>query len=80
MKPFVRSREVVAQQIRDRLRATGRSQRSLAEHMHRTPTTLSNKLDGQRPFNTDELDAIAEFFGIELAELFARHTIAIVAA
>lgn len=80
MKPFVKSREVVAQQIRDRLRMAGQSQRALAQHMHRTPTTLSNKLDGQRPFTTDELDAIAEFFDIEVKELFARRTIAMVAA
>lgn len=67
------AREVLVQNVRDLLEFTKHSQVELAEHLGVSQPSISQKLHGARPFQLEELDAIAAFFHLSVPELFARN-------
>jgi lambda repressor-like predicted transcriptional regulator len=59
----------VRRQVVAAMKETGESRLGLAEKTGIARPTLNRSLDGHRPFNTDELSAIAKALNIPLADL-----------
>lgn len=59
----------VAKRVKHELAATGRTQRELAEHLKVSNPMISYRLAGRYSFPLHELPAVAEFFGITVADL-----------
>lgn len=69
-------REQVAGEVRA-LMGRGRnrrrvSQSQLAAALNIAQTSLSRRLTAEVPFDVDELAKVADFFGVEVSELFGR--------
>jgi len=54
------------------LREAGIPQRDAASRTGIPITTLSRRLTGNSPFNTDELDLIADLLGVTVSDLIAQ--------
>lgn len=63
------SQTEVAKAIRLHLAATRQSQNWLAKQIGVRAAYLSDRMTGKRNFTTDDLDAIADVFGTDLAGL-----------
>lgn len=58
------TREIIAANVRARLAWHGLSATTVAKHLDLSQQGLSGKLTGTRRFTTDELDILAELFGL----------------
>lgn len=65
------SQTEAAKAIRLHLASTNKSQNWLADQLGVWPAYLSNRMTGKQKFTTDDLDAIAQVFGTDLAGLLA---------
>jgi len=61
-----------AGEIRAELARQGLSYAQLAKASGISPSTLSRRLEGNKPFLFEELEAIASFLGMPLSELSRR--------
>lgn len=61
--------EVIASNIMDNLRKSGKSQIDLAHHLGISNQAMSNMLDGSRTINAEELQEIAAFLNVSKEEL-----------
>lgn len=61
-----------AQRIRARMEALNVSELTLANDSGIPRTTLKRSLDGDRPFNTDELARVSRVLGITVAQLVSE--------
>lgn len=68
--PVVRAPNLLIQNIRALLRERGQKQGELAFWMKKTETWASQALNGRRNFQLQDLDRIAEFFGLAAYQLF----------
>lgn len=63
-----------ANMLKGRIVEKGYSQRALAKRINMSVNTLNEKLNGKRPFNTDEVILLCEVLGItnssEKTEIF----------
>lgn len=58
--------------IRAELARRGLPQRSLARHLGLSTTVISKRLSGATPIDVNELEVIAEFLGMTVAELLGK--------
>lgn len=70
MEPTETTREHIAAEVRAGLARKKMTQRELAEQLGMGLPTLSRRLNGHTPFNTDELLAISSALGIAFAMFF----------
>ena len=61
--------EVIASNIVDNLRKSGKSQIDLAHHLGISNQVISDMLDGSRTINAEELQEIAAFLNVPMEEL-----------
>ena len=61
--------ERIATLVAADLKAHGRTQQQLADHLGITQPNVSKRLRGESPFTLDELPKIAEFFGTTIEHL-----------
>jgi transcriptional regulator with XRE-family HTH domain len=64
------SREAVAEEVRSLMGRKRVNQTRLANHLKMSQSALSRRLNGQHPFDTDDLFTIAELFDVEVTRLF----------
>lgn len=63
------SREAIGAEVRAGLARKGLTQKQLAAVLGVTETTLSGRIRGRTPFDTDELALISDLIGVPIAEL-----------
>ena len=68
--PHVKAHRLVADNVSAMLRARGQSQHDLAQWCHRSDVWVSQFIHGERMWQLDDLDRIADFFGIATYQLF----------
>lgn len=54
--------------LKGKIVASGISRKSLAQQVHVSESTLSDKINGKRSFTLDEAERICEILGIESCE------------
>ena len=59
------TQQIVSQTIRAQIALTGKSHQSLAEALGFRREALYRRLTGQKPWDVDELDKVAKFFGLK---------------
>jgi transcriptional regulator with XRE-family HTH domain len=59
----------VAEWVTNRLRIEGKTQKQLADHLGIYQASVSRKLRGIDNFQLDQLDAVAEFFGVTVTDV-----------
>lgn len=64
------SRVAIGAEVRAHLARQGKKQKHLAAALGMTETTLSGRLNGHTPFDTDELEVITSMLGVTVADLF----------
>lgn len=62
----------VAKNVRNLLRSNGVRQRDLAAELGMHEQTVSNKLNGQRPFTLRDVARIADYFDVSVDYLLGR--------
>lgn len=65
-------RSALAGEIRAELARQNLTYSALAEATGITPSTISRRLQGVKPFDLDEIHTIAQFLGLKVSELTAR--------
>lgn len=68
--PHVKAHRLMAENVSTLLRARGQTQHDLAQWCHRSDVWVSQFLQGKRMWQLDDLDRIADFFGIATYQLF----------
>lgn len=58
------TQKIVSQTIRAQIALTGKTHQSLAEALGFRREALYRRLTGQKPWDVDELDKVAKFFGL----------------
>ena len=69
-------RAAIAGEIRAELARQGLSYTACAAATHISPSTLSRRLAGTKPFLLEEMQSIAQFLGIKLSDLTERTDVA----
>lgn len=67
--------DLVAENVRALMARTRTKQRALADALGMTQGAISKKLNGDRPFTLDEIEVIAQHFGVPLASLFEQSNV-----
>ena len=66
------NREAVAEEVRALMGRRRVSGTRLAKALGMSQSALSRRLNGEHPFDIDELFAVAEHFGVAITALFGR--------
>jgi transcriptional regulator with XRE-family HTH domain len=74
----MRSRETIAEEIRALMARRQVSQTELAQAVGVSQATFSERIRGRKPFNLDQLDAIAEHLNVSVESIVtaAREAVA----
>lgn len=64
------NREAVAEEVRSLMGRRRVNQTRLAKALNMSQSALSRRLNGEQPFDTDDLFRIAEHFDVEVTRLF----------
>jgi transcriptional regulator with XRE-family HTH domain len=68
------SRSIIASEIRSLMGRYSRTQGDLADLLEVSQTQVSRRLRGIIPFDSDELMAVANYFGVSVGYLFGEST------
>ena len=66
------TRSRIASEVRAGLSRAGKSQKALAAYMAVSPTTLTDRMQGRKPFSVEEIMLIAEFLNVDWLTLVPR--------
>jgi transcriptional regulator with XRE-family HTH domain len=69
-------RAAIAGEIRAELARQGLTYTACSAATHISPSTLSRRLAGNKPFLHEELQSIAQFLGIKISDLTERTDVA----